>query len=383
LSKESPFATLQALFGISRTGTINIKGHGNSTWVMPKKPYRVKLDDKAPLLGMPSSKNWILLANYDDKTLLRNALAFELANRLGQAWAPRSVFVEIYLNDQYEGVYELTEKIDIAKNRVNITEMDDTDNDGDALTGGYLIEIDARRDEDFNFISHHHYGFGLIDPDPPTGQQGAYIQDYINRAEDVLYGDNFTDPQTGWPAYYDTDSMIQWYFDEELMGNNDGGFFSSVYLYKKRTDPHLYMGPVWDFDISSGNVNYSSIVNPTQPWVSESSYIKRLLQDPVFKAALQAKWATAKAPQLDTLAAWIDQEAAALQQAQQNNYQRWLILGESVWPNSEVANTYQGEVAFLKSWITQRIAWMDTLYGASSDQSAASHSPATRPSTPH
>jgi hypothetical protein len=76
--------------------------------------------------------------------------------------------------------------------------MDDTDNDGDALTGGYLIEIDARRDEDFNFISHHHYGFGLIDPDPPTGQQGAYIQDYINRAEDVLYGDNFTDPQTGW-----------------------------------------------------------------------------------------------------------------------------------------------------------------------------------------
>jgi len=156
-----------------------------------------------------------------------------------------------------------------------------------------------------------------------------------------------------------------------LMGNNDSVFWSSIYLYKDRNNPRLYMGPVWDFDISAGNVNYNPIVSPTQPWLTNSFYVKHLLTDPAFTADVRNKWAAVKTTQLDTLPAWIDQEAAALQQAQQNNFQRWPILGEYVWPNSEVANTYQGEVTFLKSWITQRIAWMDTLYGG---QSAAVHS---------
>jgi hypothetical protein len=353
------------------TGTVTIKGHGNTTWAMPKKPYTLKLDSKAPLLGMPSGKSWILLANYDDKTLIRNALAFELATRLGQAWAPHSAFVEIFLNNQYEGVYQLAEKINVAKDRLNITEMSDTDNDGDALTGGYLLEIDVHQDEDFTFRSNQGVSYGLIDPDPATGQQSAYIQNYVNTAEAAMYSPNFTDPSAGWPAYWDADSMIQWYLDEELMGNNDSVFWSSIYLYKDRNNPRLYMGPVWDFDISAGNVNYNPIVSPTQPWLTNSFYVKHLLTDPAFTADVRNKWAAVKTTQLDTLPAWIDQEAAALQQAQQNNFQRWPILGEYVWPNSEVANTYQGEVTFLKSWITQRIAWMDTLYGG---QSAAVHS---------
>ncbi|MGB9415094.1 MAG: CotH kinase family protein [Acidobacteriaceae bacterium] len=365
------------------TGTITIKGHGNTTWAMPKKPYTLKLDSKAPLLGMPSSKSWILLANYDDKSLLRNALAFELADRLGQVWAPRSVFVEIFLNAQYEGVYELTEKIDIAKNRLNITEMDDTDNSGKDLTGGYLLEIDVHRGEDFTWLSPGDVNYGIDDPDPATGQQSTYIENYVNTAEAALYSANFTDPGTGWPAYWDADSMIQWYLDEELMGNNDSVFWSSIYLYKDRNDPRLYMGPVWDFDISAGNVNYNPIVSPTQPWLTNSFYVKRLLEDPAFKADVKTKWAAVKATELDTLPAWIDQEAAALQQAQQNNFQRWPILGEYVWPNSEVANTYPGEVTFLKSWITQRVAWMDTLYGASSGQSTAAHDPGTGTPTAH
>lgn len=365
------------------TGTLNIKGHGNTTWAMPKKPYRLKLDSKAPLLGMPSSKNWILLANYDDKTLLRNALAFELANRLGQAWTPRSALVEIFLNNQYEGVYQLTEKIDIAKNRVNITEMDDTDNSGTALTGGYLLEIDVRQGEDFTWLSPQHVNYGLDDPDPATGQQSAYIENYVNTAEGAMYSANFTDPATGWQAWWDADAMIQWYLDEELMGNNDSVFWSSIYLYKDRNNPLIYMGPVWDFDISSGNVNYNPIVSPTHPWLTNSFYIKRLLQDPAFVAMVQAKWATVKPTQLDTLPAWIDQQAAALQGAEQNNFQRWPILGQYVWPNSEVAGSYQGEVAFLKSWITQRIAWMNTLYGASSGSPSSAHSSGTRPSGTH
>ena len=109
------------------SGTMQIKGHGNTTWSLPKKPYKVKLDTKAGLLGMPSGKDWVLLANYDDKSLLRDQVAFEAGRRVGMAWTPNSQFVEVFLNGQYQGNYQLTEEIKIDKHRVNIPEMDDTD----------------------------------------------------------------------------------------------------------------------------------------------------------------------------------------------------------------------------------------------------------------
>ena len=344
-------------------GTMEAHLHGNSTLLMPKKPYKVKLDSKAPLLGMPSNKNWILLANYDDKALMRNYVALELSQRLGMSWTPSSVFVELFLNGQYEGNYELTQEVDIGKTQVNITEMDDTDNSGKALTGGYLLEIDAHQDEDFVFTTAHGVPFGLQDPDPATPEQSSYIQNYVQQAENALYSSTFTDSTTGWPAYFDENTLINWYLTNEIMGNNDAAFYSSDYVYKDKNNPLLYMGPVWDFDVSSGNVNYNVIVNPDVWWIgTEAAWYSRLFQDPNFTSAVIARWKAVKASQLDTLPAFIDQTAAHLNQSQQNNFQRWPILGEAVWPNSEVAGSYQGEVNFLKSWVTQRIAWMDSQF---------------------
>ena len=125
---------------VAYSGTMQIRGHGNTTWLLPKKPYKLKLDSKASLLGMPAGKTWVLLANYDDKSLLRDQVAFEVGRRLGMAWTPNSRFVELFLNGQYEGNYQLTEEIKIDKNRVNIPEMDDTDNSGKSLTGGYCLK---------------------------------------------------------------------------------------------------------------------------------------------------------------------------------------------------------------------------------------------------
>jgi hypothetical protein len=346
------------------TGSLETHLHGNSTLAMPKKAYKVKLASKAPLLGMPSNKNWILLANYDDKTLMRNYVALELSQRLGMPWTPSSVFVELFLNGQYEGNYELTQEVDIGKTQVNINEMDDTDNSGKALTGGYLLEIDAHQDEDFVFTTSHWVEFGLDDPDPATSEQSSYIQSYVQQAEDALYSANFTDPTTGWRAYFDQDTLINWYLVNEIMGNIDATFYSSIYVYKDKNNPLLYMGPVWDFDISTGNVNYNPIVNPDLWWVGTgAAWYSRLFQDPKFTDAVIARWKQVKASQLDTLPAFIDQTAAYLNQSQQNNFQRWPILGETVWPNSEAAGSYQGEVGFLKSWLTQRIAWMDLQFG--------------------
>jgi len=344
------------------SGTMQIKGRGHSTWWMPKKPYRIKLDAKASLLGMPSDKDWNLLANYNDKTLMRNAIAFELSRRLGLPWTPRGAFVEVFLNGRYDGNYQLTEKIKAGTSRVNITRMADTDTSGDALTGGYLMEIDERLDGAFWFRTNRNLPIVIQDPDPAADAQHTYISSYVMQAEDALYSNSFTDPALGWPAYFDAATFINWYLVDEFTASQDSIFFSSCWLYKDRLNPLLYMGPVWDFDISMGNVNYSTAVNPTGWWVRNGPWYSRFFQDPNFAALTVVRWNEVRATQLDTMLAYVDQTALALEQSQQNNFQRWPILGELVWPNSECAGSYQGEVDFLKSWLTQRLVWMDSQF---------------------
>ncbi len=350
---------------VAYSGTMQIRGHGNTTWILPKKPYKLKLDSKAGLLGMPAGKTWVLLANYDDKSLLRDQVAFEAGRRVGMAWTPNSRFVELFLNGQYEGNYQLTEEIKIDKNRVNIPEMDDTDNSGKSLTGGYLLEVDTRGDpDDILFKTSRGVIFDLHDPDPATPQQLTYIENYIQKTEDVLYSADFADPATGYTQYLDTDSYINWYLVNELFKNNDAVFWSSCWLYKDRSGK-IFMGPVWDFDIGAGNVNYNGNDSPTGWWLRSNDltytqWTKRLFDDPAFAAAVAERWKQLKATQFDTLSAYIDENAAALNLSQLNNYQRWPILGQYVPPNAEVAGSYQGEVAYLKSWLTARIAWMDS-----------------------
>jgi CotH kinase protein len=350
---------------VAYSGTMEIRGHGNSTWLLPKKPWKVKLDTKAGLLGMPSAKDWILLANYDDKSLLRDQVAFQAGMGLGMAWTPRSRFVELFLNGQYQGNYQLTEEITIAKNRVNIPEMSTTDISGSAVTGGYLLEVDTRGDpDDILFTTSRGVIFDLHDPDPAEPQQLAYIESYIQQTEDVLYSANFTNPTTGYTKYIDTASYIDWYLVNELFKNNDAAFWSSCWLYKDRSGK-IFMGPVWDFDIGAGNVNYNGNNEPTGWWLRSNplpytQWTERLFDDPAFAAAVAARWKQVKATQFDTLSAYIDQNAAALSVSEKNNFARWPILSTYVYPNAEVAGSYQGEVNYLKSWLTQRIAWMDS-----------------------
>ncbi len=358
---------------VAYSGTMQVKGHGNSTWAMPKKPYKIKLDSKSALLGMPAQKNWVLLANYDDKSLLRNAAAFYAGTLTHLAWTPRSRFVELYLNGQYEGTYQLTEQIEIDKNRLHITEMDDTNISGDDVTGGYLLEIDTANQPDDILFPISDVIFDLHDPDPAEPAQLSYIEGYLQQASDTLYSDSFADPDTGYAQYINTASFIDWYLVQELFKNNDAVFWSSCYMYKD-VDGKLFMGPLWDFDIAAGNINYNGNDSPTGWWLrsnslTNSQWPRRLFDDPAYAAAVAARWNELK-PQFQALPAWITQNAGALQQAQQNNFQRWPILGEYVWPNSEAAGSYQGEIDFLNSWLTQRIAWLDTQFNAQAVSSA-------------
>ncbi len=343
-------------------GDLEIKGRGNSTWSMPKNPYKLKLAGNTALLGMPANKHWVLLANYADKTLIRNEVAFDLSRMLGMEYTTRSVFVELFLNGSYEGVYQLTEHIRIGKDRVNIPELKITDTEPDKITGGYLIEVDTRRGENFCFDSTR-TGMVYCVSNPETLLEAGwearkdYIVGYINQTDEVLFGENFKDPDTGYAAYLDVDSAVHYYLINELFKNPDAAW-ASFYMYKKRNGK-LTFGPVWDFDIGGGNY-YGNLGQPEGWRLRDSAFFTRLFEDPAFKAKVEARWKQMKDGGMFTaLLADINSRALFLAGAEANNFQRWPILLTWVWPNRVVTGSYQGEIDAMKEWLTLRVTWMD------------------------
>lgn len=337
---------------------LQIRGRGNSTWGMPKKPYRIKLTTRQALLGMPSSRDWVLLANYSDKSLLRNALALELGSRMGMPWVPRSAFVEVYLNDRYDGVYLLAENIKVATDRVNIEQLGATDADPAIITGGYLLEVDFRQDGHTMFSGVDNLPIVFQDPEAPTAPQEAYLQDFIDDFETVLHSADFANPVTGYAAYIDTDSFIRWFIVNEVFRNVDANMWSSCWMYKPRGG-RLYMGPLWDFDLAAGNANYNQAFETSGWHVHDAPWFGRLFQDPAFAARARVIWNQARTDHLPAMLQSMTTRSAALQQSQLNNFQRWPILETYVWPNYSIPGSYAGEVDYMRTWLTARVAWMD------------------------
>jgi CotH kinase protein/Bacterial Ig-like domain (group 3) len=401
------------------TATFHV--HGHTTADMPKLPYHISLTTSLDLLytmGLPcpyvtsgkakptcdKSKSFLLLANYDDKTFLRDWSASALANAIPigngylnepanspspsgtsalMPWASHSLFVELYVNGVYEGNYQLIEEVKVDSHRVNISELTATDTSPTQVTGGYLMEIDQHQDEAYVFFTPQNLPIGLIDPDfspdPEVPAQTSYISNYVDTAETALFSSNFTDPTQGWRAYYDETSAINYYIVNDVMGNVDGGdFYSSVYLYKDLQNPFIYMGPVWDFDISSGNVNYASITDPTVPWTQTNAiWYEQWFKDPGFRADVAMQFNTLK--KNGVFAAWlvsIQQQAKSLQQSAVNNFGRWPMQGIEVWPNAQAAGNYAGEVQYLINWLTLRIAYLDSLFNNKPTPSIALNTPA-------
>ena len=250
------------------------------------------------------------------------------------------------MNGSYEGNYQLIEEeLKVDSHRVNIDELSETDTGANQVSGGYLMEIDVRQLEAYYFTTPLGVQIGLIDPDftpdPEVPEQTSYISNYVDAAETALFSTNFMDPVKGWRAYFDEASAINWYIVNDVMGNVDV-FIDSNYLYKNDNNPLIYMGPIWDFDISSGNVNYAAIVNATVPWtVTEGFWFEQWFTDPAFKADVVAQWNALKKNGVFT--AWlasIKQQAQSLEQSQANNFGRWPMQGIEVWPNPQAAGSY-------------------------------------------
>lgn len=335
------------------TGVTEIKGRGNSTWNQPKKPYRVKLGKAASLLGLPSSKHWVLLANFLDKSHVRNSVAFQFGAQTGLAWTPKDRFVELVLNGKYVGLYQLVEQVRIDKARINIDALKETDILGDALTGGYHIERDARwtAAEEAGFISSRSQPFALKDPEVPTPEQASYIKGYVDQTEAAIFGSGFKDPSTGYASFIDVPSFIDWFLIHEFLRVNDA-WYSSTNMYKPRLGK-LYAGPLWDFDYSMGSPSPSYSMPPTGAWVpTRSIWFKRLLEDPAFKAAVGARWAQLR-PAATALPAYLESTRQLTATAAANDLKVW---GGKI--------TQVDEANRIKAFLQTRATWMDTAYPA-------------------
>lgn len=343
-----------------------IRGRGNSTWKWDKKPYKIKLNEAATLLGLDENRDWILLANYADKSLLRNTVAYEMGRVLDNLfWTPTQYPVDLFINGIYQGVYGFGEHMEVSEGRVDIEESTDVNTDyfleigGMALTGEY-------EDKDYFHTDSRLIRFATYkSPDVTkiTEAQKAYISDYFEKAEAAIKAGN------GYDQYIDVDSFIDWIIIHELSYNIDSCFRRSCFMVKEK-DGKIKMGPIWDFDLAFGNFSrdkkeYDNLITPGED--KEDAYIELnwctyLLKDPAFCQRLYQRWQNVKEDLLDTASTTLTHYSALMDGSQQENFAVWKIWGDragyqSSWCSN--ANTYEKQIQYLRNFLSKRAAWMD------------------------
>jgi spore coat protein CotH len=331
---------------------MKIRGRGNSTWQFPKKPFQMKLDDKAEFLGMPNDKKWLFLAEYADKTMLRNKIAFEMGYISNLDWTPEAKFAEVYINGDYNGTYNITQKVEESDNRVAI---------GDT---GYLLELDQleRLDSDdvyFESAVTERFIINIKEPNLDAGSdEFTYIENLITNFENNLFSQNFADEATGYRQYIDMDSFIDWFLISEITKNVDSMFFSSIFL-NVMPGEKIKMGPLWDFDLSFGNVDYADSRYPEGWWVKYNPWYERLFEDPAFVEEVRNRFEYFNNNR-DYILNKIDTYAEKLKWAQKENDDKWQTIGVYVWPNPVIFDTYQEEVDHMKAWYETRMDWLES-----------------------
>ena len=374
-------------------GKIGIEIRGSSSQMFPKKQYGVETRDETgndlsvSLLGMPSESDWILSAQYNDKTLMRDVITYTLTNSVGR-YASRTKYFELVINGEYLGVYALFEKVKRDKNRVNISKLESTGVSGDDLTGGYIFKIDKIEGSDTQgwystfapytgawqkILYQYHYP-KLEDI---TAAQKSYIRNYVLNFEANMMMPAYDDTVTGYSTILDVSSAVDYFIMNELTKNVDG-FRLSFYLYKDKDSKNtkLFLGPVWDFNHGFGNSDYynGAIIEGWQLTylTSNASFMatdefqtpfwwKRILQDKNFMSRVTSRWIALRKDKLSLsrINSIVDSLVVHLSESQQRNFVKWPILNVYVWPNPYIGGTYANEIAYMENWIKERINWID------------------------
>lgn len=323
-------------------GTIRIRGRGNSSWQFAKKPYRIKLDSKASLMGMPSDKDWVLLASATDRSLMRNAIAFELSRLTGLPWTPRMEFVDLYMNGSYQGTYMLGEHVKASSDRINITGT------------GAIGEKDTYYASEPFYTQSSVFGnyFTFKEPDPADITNTAYFMSLINQLEYSLVNQDFSQ-QTGYRNFIDLESFAKWHIIVDFLAWLDPNY----YFFITDDSGLLQRGPVWDAEWTIGNVGWgiTTPFSPTESMDNHVMYAPQLLADPVFKAEVKKYWTKMKNEDLSKLYAYIDQIARYIESSARANAFRW--IGQEFQGSSQF--DWAGEVEFMKNYLRTRESWLD------------------------
>jgi hypothetical protein len=380
--------------GTDYDGFIGIELRGQSSLSFPKKSFGFETRDSegnnlsASLLGMPEDEDWVLYAPYSDKSLLRNAITFNLGSKLDN-WQPRYRFCDVYLNGNYHGIYILIEKIKRGADRLDINKLKADEIAGDDLTGGYIVKVDKtgdlaqaeyfRTSPSIRYVTARDYNFTYVYPkfDEIVPEQKAYIINYLTGLQEILNGRSFKDTVAGFRKYLDISSFIDYQIMQELANNVDG-YRYSTFFYKKRDSDggKLFAGPLWDLDLGYGNVNYSTFGNDNLQNLSTDRWLypnfgptenypmhwwARLMEDDGYRAMFVKRWRELRAGpfKTDSIMKTIDNIILEIDPAIDRNFVRWPVLGEYIWPNSFIGETYGQEVDYLKNWIANRLDWMD------------------------
>jgi len=363
----------------------DIRYRGNGSYTMPKKGYRIKLAEKHKMAGSPAkAKKWTLIPSYGDKTLMRNILAFDISRRMEMTYTPFCQPVDVFLNGEYKGNYELCDQLTVNKNRIDITEIkDDEPINTETLSGGYLFEIDA------NFSSSHgDVGFKTAKANKSitikspndtvlTYQHKNYLKKYFDEMEKYIYQKNYTDQ--GYSRFLDFESFIRYFLINEYCSNTDT--FWEMYLYKDRNDSLIYSGPIWDVDLGFDNDNRTHYCLWQSYWLysmdtwyngweyqGSSCYsdmrtvVGYLMGDPRIKQRLAEIWAYYRASgsmNATALQNLLEEKRTLLYESQKLNFKRWDILSSQVHQNYQALGTYDKEVDYLKSFLKKRFNWTD------------------------
>lgn len=346
-------------------GTAGIRGRGTSTWLQPKKPYNIKMDVKHEMLGMKSSKHWILLANcFFDRTQLHNATAFEMARLTDYPWVQSGSFVELIFNGKHQGLYYLCEKVRIEKGKIEITEIQPTDLEGFNLTGGYLIEsaVGIGLNLDKYFVTDYfnktgrrfdfELGWNCKDPDkeviPP--EQREYLKSSMNHMEKLIWNEDSLKKGV-YRDYFDIETAINWWLVQEGALNEEATRTKNVYMYKDRGGKFM-MGPPWDFDAWTFGLYGTSHFYCTKT----ALYFENLFKDPYFVKRMKEKWAEYKPLWLDRIPKFIDSQYQLIRRAAERNDKMW----PEFCPETKAdEKSYEQNVMEMKEAFIKQVEWMD------------------------
>lgn len=333
----------------------NMKGRGNSTWLAPKKPYAIKFNKKQSLMSLPDDKSWVLLANYYDPTLLDNEIAFYMGNEMSTLdWTPHFQQVDLMLNGEYKGIYQLGEKIKISKKRVNV---------GD---DGFLFEIDNRAltESDARYFMTNNLTQPVNIKEPEVEYDDAdynYAKDFVLAAETALYSDSFTDAEEGWQKYMDMNSFVEWYLINEITYNPDCcGLFSSCYMNLKRGGK-LKMGPLWDFDLAFDYYGYKEAHNKSAYGfcLKDTQWFARLFQDPTFVSRVKERFNDYYSNK-QLIYDFIATKSSLIKSKFFEENKIWGTICDTSATPDEVKDSYQEKIDALTAWLETRFQWLNT-----------------------